>query len=138
MSSGVRSMLTATRGPACDMLRRGTSRDRPEPTRAVHYLGTGDSNGRTQASGSDRPGEGWPPVAARLRAADAGGGADGADGDAVAGDRRGRDGAAGFDLQADQARRRRAAEGVVVAGPDAAQSAFRHRHQGPGRLAAVL
>ena len=42
------------------------------------------------------------------------------------------------DLQADQARRRRAAEGAVVAGPDLAEPALRRRHQGPGRLAPVL
>ena len=41
-------------------------------------------------------------------------------------------------LQADQARRRRAAQDPVVAGRDAAQSAFRDRHQGSGRLAHLL
>ena len=42
------------------------------------------------------------------------------------------------DVQADQARRRRAAQGAVVAGPDPAQPALRRRHQGPGRLAHLL
>ena len=41
-------------------------------------------------------------------------------------------------IQADQARRRRPAEGAVVAGGDLAQSAFRGRHQGSGRLALLL
>ena len=41
-------------------------------------------------------------------------------------------------VQADQARRRRRAQGAVVARRDAAQSAFRRRHQGPGRLAHLL
>ena len=41
-------------------------------------------------------------------------------------------------VQADQARRRRRAQGAVVAGRDAAQSALRRRHQGPGRLAHLL
>ena len=40
--------------------------------------------------------------------------------------------------QADQARRRRPAEAAVVAGADPAQSAFCHRHQGPGRFTPVL
>ena len=40
--------------------------------------------------------------------------------------------------QADQARRRRSAQAAVVAGADPAQSAFRHRHQGSGRLARLL
>ena len=41
-------------------------------------------------------------------------------------------------VQAHQARRRRRAQGAVVAGRDAAQSAFCRRHQGPGRLAHLL
>ena len=49
-----------------------------------------------------------------------------------------RERAAGLDLQAHQARRRRPGEAADVAGPDAPQSAFRRRHQGPVRLARVL
>ena len=61
-----------------------------------------------------------------------------AHGDADAGVlRRGRGGGEAG-LQADQARRRRGAQGAVVAGPDAAQPALRGRHQGPGRLAHLL
>ena len=41
-------------------------------------------------------------------------------------------------LHADPARRRRAAQDPLVAGPDPAQPALRHRHQGPGRLAHLL
>ena len=40
--------------------------------------------------------------------------------------------------KAHQTRRRRRAEGAVVAGRDAAEPALRHRHQGPGRLAHLL
>ena len=46
--------------------------------------------------------------------------------------------AAGERLQADQAGRRRHAEGAVVAGADAAEPAFRDWHQGPGRVADLL
>ena len=42
------------------------------------------------------------------------------------------------DVQADQARRRRAAQDALVAGRDPAQPALRRRHQGPGRLAHLL
>ena len=67
-----------------------------------------------------------------------GGGAGGAAGDPASGLCGRGDGAVAAGLQADQARRRRAAEGAVVAGADPAQSALRGRHQGPGRLAPVL
>ena len=44
----------------------------------------------------------------------------------------------GAGLHADAPRRRRAAEDALVAGAHPAQSALRHRHQGPGRLADLL
>ena len=46
--------------------------------------------------------------------------------------------AAGNDVQADQARRRRGPQGAVVAGRDAAATALCQRHEGPGRLAHLL
>src|SRR5690349_14450776 len=96
------------------------------------------SDGRTRLAWSFRPGEGGAGVAARFCAATGDGGADGADGEPASRSVGRGHGAAQIDLQADEARRWRAPEGAVVAGPDAPQSALRRRDQGPGRLAPVL
>ena len=83
--------------------------------------------------------EGGPAVPSRLRAADGGGGADGADGDAAAGHLRRGDGA----VASRPTSRPSAAAAALLKvlwwqGADPAQSALRGRHQGPGRLAHLL
>src|SRR5918995_4173862 len=98
----------------------------------------GGIHGRTWLAWSVRPGEGGRTVASRLRAAYGGGGS-GCPLCQSASRAVGRgDGAIAADLQADQARRRRLAEGAVVAGPDLAEPALRGRHKGPGWFAPVL
>ena len=99
-----------------------------------------DGSWTRSTAAAHRPREGRQAVAPRVRAEDAGARPHGAAGEPDA--RLLRRGAGAGEgegpLQADQARRRRAAQGAVVAGRDAAQPALRRRHQGPGRLAHLL
>ena len=87
---------------------------------------------------SDWPGEDRQGVPSGIPAQDGGGRSRGAAGEPAPGLFGRGHGPVEAGLQADQARRRRCAQGAVVAGADAPQSALRDRHQGPGRLAPVL
>ncbi len=115
---------SVTAGPS-----RGTSIQHQQGSRADERAGT---------SRSHRGRQGWSIVTAGLRAADDRRRPDGADGRHDAEPIRGGDGCGRNPLQADQGRRRRRAEAAVLAGGDPAQSAFRRRHQGSGRLPDLL
>ena len=104
----------------------------------ARHLRRSTEHGRASTARSHRAGEGRQGIAPLLRAKDGCARPDGADGEPDAELLRRGAGADEIRLQADQARRRRPAQGAVVAGRDAAQSAFRRRHQGPGRLAHLL
>ena len=134
---GIKAPLTAPAGACSHRLARILQDSRSVRAVSTIWLGGHPMDERSIAR-SDRPGEGGRAVPSRLRAADGGGGADGAAGGPAAGLAGRGQAQTQAGLQADQARRRRAAQGAVVAGADPAQPALRHRHQGPGRLAHLL
>ena len=96
------------------------------------------SDGRARLAWFDRSGEGGRSVPPALRATPGGGGAHGPDGHTASRPVGRGDGPVQGDLQADQAGWRRPAQGHLVAGADAPQSALCRRHQGSGRLPPVL